>query len=380
MAAPWSRRGAVLGRVDVLDPRVVLWGFCAVRVLMWLLAPGSFEPRLWWRLVPLALAALTYRYPLVCGLGTALVTAAMELAQAHGVPVGWEICLGPVACLVILRRRALAMVTVILSMTTVGFEILGIAPWLGGRGEILRRVIGEYGRWLPLFLFAWVIGELVARARQTRSDATAKALADQRRGIAADVHDLVAHDLALISMLAEHARLQPDESAQDVQRILLTSRRANARLRSMIGLLREDAPQLSPTGRDSLAAVLDEGVSRLQRSGWLVNIATDSDLADLPAPVSDAAAKIVREALNNATRHAGAHELTVAIDRSPSTLTVAVSNPLLGHPSTGTFGFGLTGMTERARALGGRLTAGPNGSTWIVRTDLPTDQVLRQDS
>ncbi len=96
----------------------------------------------------------------------------------------------------------------------------------------------------------------------------------------------------------------------------------------------------------------------------------DSDLDTLPATVGLAAYRILQEALTNAAKHAPRARVTVRVVVDQGALLLDVDSS--GRPGRGT-GFGLLGMRERARSLGGRCEAGPGGPGWRVHAEIPLD-------
>ncbi len=194
-----------------------------------------------------------------------------------------------------------------------------------------------------------------------------RAVQDERARMARDLHDVVAGHLSAVAIHAEAALAAAPDATRD--RAALTAVRTGSldalgEMRSMILVLRE--------GADADAATAPAGLARV---GDLdVDVVGDVP-AGLPAAVDHAAFRILQEAATNARKH-GATRASVRCDVADDALVLVVENDLPLAP-TGpvapplTSSTGLQTMRERAAALDGTLTAGPEASTWRVRARLP---------
>jgi signal transduction histidine kinase len=140
---------------------------------------------------------------------------------------------------------------------------------------------------------------------------------------------------------------------------------------SLVTALRGDDAQ--PTAPTPGIADLDGLVGTARATGLTVTTAVHGEPRVLPSVIDVAAARIVQESLTNVVRHSTAQNATVTVDYGPDALTVAVDDdgrPLNASPSSG--GSGITGMRERARALGGDLSVRRQpGGGFSVRATLP---------
>lgn len=178
---------------------------------------------------------------------------------------------------------------------------------------------------------------------------------EERLRIARDVHDVVAHSLAMINVQAgvgaHVADRRPEEAKQALLAIKEASHNALVDLRATLGVLRSGevrapAPSLSR---------MDELLAPTRNAGITVEVSGEP--GELPAPVDSAAYRILQEALTNTVRHAtGVSTVKVAFERGTTEVTVVVSDD--GNAPEGQPGNGLRGMRERATALGGSLDAG----------------------
>ncbi|MFI6503041.1 sensor histidine kinase [Nonomuraea typhae] len=218
------------------------------------------------------------------------------------------------------------------------------------------------------------------RARESARLAVAQVRADQlaeRERIAREVHDIVAHHVGAMVLRASAARYAaPDGPVADaLTDIRETGHQALEDLRGLLDLLRD--PDRQPDLPADPAEVVRESAERVAAAGLVVKLDVDpaAEQASLVARAS--AARIVQEGLTNVLKHAGPGtrvnvRLTPA--RTPGGLSVEVRNgppPTVREPLPSS-GQGLAGMRERVRALGGALTAGPDGEGgWLLSATLP---------
>lgn len=227
---------------------------------------------------------------------------------------------------------------------------------------------------------SWTIGALVrtaVRARENREAqqrAEAEAIAEQERvRIARDMHDVVAHSLAVVVAQADGARYaaasDPAVATAALATISGTARSALSDVRLLLGQLRHrqgDGPQ--PTLAD-----LEELYTHVRAAG--VRLRVDVDPAppgEPPAAVQLAVYRILQEALTNALRHgASGGPVDVRLAWLPDRVELVVRNPLPPGPPTPKAGHGLIGMRERAQLTGGRLDAAGESGEFVVRAEIP---------
>jgi len=234
-------------------------------------------------------------------------------------------------------------------------------------------------------LFAWTLGLLVSLVLAARDRARAATRARQeiaaeqeRTRIARDMHDVVAHSLAVVVAQADGARYagrtDPTTMETALATISTTAREALSDVRVLLGQLRHsqgDAPQ--PTLGD-----LDRLVDSLRSSGLRVREEVTGDPVELGTGSQLAAYRIVQESLTNALRH-GDPEGTVDLRLGwrADGLALRVANRMPERPVRGIPGHGLAGMTERAALVGGRLEAGERDGDFVVEAWLPAHPVAR---
>ncbi|MFJ7212583.1 sensor histidine kinase [Amycolatopsis sp. NPDC098790] len=253
-----------------------------------------------------------------------------------------------------------------------GAALLVVAAMAGvAVGEVGSRT----GRHVDNFAFFLMTGWFVAlvaggavahyRAEAERTkEAEARARAtDERLRIARELHDALGHHLSLINVQAGAAlhRRDPAQAEEALGTIKDASKTALQELRATLGMLRQAEPSLSRV------AELAESVGA---SGLTVRTEIDGVARDLPPDVEHAAFRVVQEALTNVAKHAGANTVVVRLGYGADVLSVQVDDD--GRGGDAPPGTGIRGMAERARALGGELTAAPReGGGYRVRARLP---------
>lgn len=202
------------------------------------------------------------------------------------------------------------------------------------------------------------------RIIRNREEAARRRAGEERLRIARELHDVLGHNISLISVQAGVALhlidQQPEQARLALAVIKDASKDALRELRLVLDVLRQvnEQPPRSPS--PGLAS-LSELVSRAEEAGLLVHTEVSGDLTELPASVDLAAFRIVQEALTNVLRHSGQTTSSVQVNCNEQELTVRIDNEA-GRESfrdPGRQGQGILGMQERATALGGLVEAGP---------------------
>lgn len=209
------------------------------------------------------------------------------------------------------------------------------------------------------------LAEVRARARlaeESQQEQARRRIAEERLRIAREMHDVMGHSLAVVTLqagVAEHLlETRPEEARQAIAAIRQVSRKALGELRYELAMLRgesRDGPSRAPTpGLRDLGGL----VASVREAG--LDVRLDAEVPEgVPAIVSAAAYRIVQEALTNVARHAGPRAAaTVRVAAAEDGLVVEVADDGRGMPPGTPEGTGLKGMRERAEALGGTLGTG----------------------
>ncbi|TDB73152.1 sensor histidine kinase [Actinomadura sp. KC216] len=244
------------------------------------------------------------------------------------------------------------------------------------------------------FVTAWALVVLVTselvRTRAQRAAETARTRAEEERRqaseerlrMARELHDVLAHNISMINVQAGVALHLMDENPEQARTALAAikeaSKEALTEMRGVIGALRaqgETAPRTPTAGLGGL----DDLLARARSAGLRVDAEITGDRRPLHAGTDLAAFRIVQESLTNVSRHAGPGPVTarVRIAYGETEIVVQVDDDgqgvsLLDDP--GGSGSGISGMRERAAALGGSFEAGPRpGGGYRVRATLPLE-------
>ncbi|MFJ3755777.1 sensor histidine kinase [Streptomyces sp. NPDC090080] len=235
------------------------------------------------------------------------------------------------------------------------------------------------------------IRERAERAERTREEEARRRVAEERLRIARDLHDVVAHHIALVNVqagVAAHVMdKRPDQAKEALAHVREASRSALNELRATVGLLRQSGDPEAPTEPAPGLHRLEELADTFRNAGLRVEVARADQGTTLPAAVDLAAYRIIQEALTNVRKHAGPEakaEVSVVRVGPHIEVTVLDDGPGEGAESAATEGggHGLLGMRERVTALRGTLTTGPRyGGGFRVHAILPvkTDADDRTD-
>lgn len=270
---------------------------------------------------------------------------------------------------------------------------------VGAAGALLctAKTATAYGAlpagWLTLFLAVlallaavggtWTMGVLQFERRRRRaeeaSETAERAVTEERQRIARDMHDIVAHSLAVIVRQAEGGAAivgrSPSRAADALSTIATTAREALTDMRGTLEVLRDGAPR--ETSQPSLADI-PALVDRVRASGVDVRLVDDgSSGAGLTPGATMAIHRLVQEALTNSVKHSGTGQVvTVRIAHTPRSSAVTVTDDG-GHdprrsPVPGA-GVGLSGVRDRVQAVGGTFEAGPLGNGFRVHAEFLAD-------
>jgi signal transduction histidine kinase len=222
---------------------------------------------------------------------------------------------------------------------------------------------------------------MLAETQRTREAETAAAALAERARIARDIHDVLAHSLAAVSVNLQAAEglliagtLPADNpelarAIECVGRAGSLTREGLAAARRAVLALRDEAAPLP----DRLSSLADEYRAVGDSA---VDFAVMGEPRTLPEQISLTVYRTAQEALTNARKHAPGQPVTLRLGFEPAEVTVSVVNPLPLVPARGPLatagaGYGLTGLRERAALVGGTLEAGPAADDWRVCLRIP---------
>ncbi|MFI6156297.1 sensor histidine kinase [Kitasatospora sp. NPDC051170] len=217
----------------------------------------------------------------------------------------------------------------------------------------------------------------LAANRQLLAD---RAVADERRRIARELHDIVAHHITTMQLMAGGARAnlgRPEVVRDSLVTLESSGRLALREMRQLLTVLRADddepehAPPAPQPGAEDVQRLVDESCL----AGLPTELTVDGPRQPLPPTVGLTVFRIVQEGLTNARKYAGSARADVRLAYHPDRVTVEVRDDGGGSPApepTGRAGYGLVGMRERVALHGGTLEAGPRpGGGFTVLAELP---------
>ncbi|SMO32815.1 sensor histidine kinase [Propioniciclava tarda] len=225
--------------------------------------------------------------------------------------------------------------------------------------------------------------ERFARAAREREQQARLAEASTRAQIARELHDVVAHSLAIMIVQAEggraSARKNPDAAAQALDTIAGVGRESLTEMRRIVGVLRG-----ATDGADLAPAPTLAGLAELvQRTSDRVTLVTSGTPSGLSPALELTVYRVVQEALTNVLKHTGpdAHARVDLAYESTRVVVEITDDGRPGATASEPGGNGLRGMRERVAAMGGVLTAGPrlDADGFRVRAEIPVNATLREE-
>ncbi|WP_239066049.1 sensor histidine kinase [Microbacterium hibisci] len=270
--------------------------------------------------------------------------------------------------------------------------LLGLVPIAAMLGAHALGYFGAVGIETAGALFlvffvgsTWTAGRIVRHralslqsTRDSSAQRAAEAAASERRRIARELHDIVAHSLSIVALQAAAAEQfverDPARARTHLQLTRRTAQGALDEMRHLLEVLREDEASYVP--QPGLSALPDL-IAETEAAGHRCTLMTDAATDGLPDGLALAVYRIVQESLTNVRKHAPGAEVEVGVTAGAGELEVRVEN---GPPtrslaaSVAGGGNGLPGMSERARLYGGRLESGPTpAGGWRVRAIIPVE-------
>ncbi len=251
-----------------------------------------------------------------------------------------------------------------------------VAVWLAPDAGI------AWTPWVSANVFTFSMGRLlgrqqllIAQLERAREALAEQAVAEERRRIARELHDLAGHTLAAMLLHVTGARhvlrRNPDEADRALVDAETVGRSSLDQIRATVATLRTSERGTDPptAGVDDLMAL----VQGYRQAGLLIEARLDGAPVTLGAATGTALHRIAREALANVARHAPRNsvDLTLEVEAHGVHLVVADHGVAGSPPDPNAGRFGLVGMGERARALGGHVEARPTPDGWRVDAHLP---------
>ncbi len=376
----WRRWRADLARPEVPTSRDAL-GFLVGTAVVIVVAAQVTDPGTALDLIVLAPAVLAFvlrglvpRLPAEVFAVMVIVPVAMAVGRDGGVEGAFFL----IVMMVFNTASHLGSLTRALMITGAAAAV----PWL-----VAEQFAPESGiAWEPwvlanVFIFTlgravYGQGRLIEQLEQARRALADQEVAEERRRIARELHDLAGHTLAAMLLHVTGARHVLRRDLAEAERALIDAetvgRASLDQIRATVASLRADERGTDPAlaGVADIVALVDE----YRRAGLVVELTVDESAAALTGPVGVAVHRVAREGLANVARHAAGNRVELRVDRDGDgvRLLVADHGRPAPPPDPQALHFGLVGMAERARSLGGRFDAGPTADGWRLEARFPT--------
>ena len=219
--------------------------------------------------------------------------------------------------------------------------------------------------------FAFARGSRLERELEERAEQERQAVLAERRWIAGELHDSIAHHLTVVALHVQ--MLEDPETSNDSQEaIRVAARKAMTDLRFVIELA-DDGPQSSSVQTGDLAAAIDEAQGEFESAGH--SVAREGDPRDerIPRAVEIVLARIVRESATNILKYAGPGEVQIdlAVDDEVAHLTLRSPLPTTPRRELSSSRTGLGRMAERVMGASGEFSADEIDGFWVVSARLP---------
>ena len=325
----------------------------------------------------LAAAGMRRRYPVMAALSALLASAVVMLAPGTSIPV-WVIAQVCIFSLALRKEGPLSVALPVLHGLTLyvaGLTVLGLAPldpalfslpvWTAAAASA-----GYALRSQKATIFA--LQEMVRASAAAKDSEIRRTLGEERIRIARDLHDAVAHNIAVINVHAGAAekalatdRTRAEESLEQVRS---ASRTVLREMQDILLVLRSPG---QPDDMGPLPSV--EGIPALLDTGRDLGLVIDArveNLSGLDAAVEAAVYRVVQEALTNAHRH-GSGRATVILEATQNSVVLTVTNPISPRRNSEGGGHGLIGMRERVESAGGQLRLAEAAGEFTVHVILP---------
>jgi signal transduction histidine kinase len=251
----------------------------------------------------------------------------------------------------------------------------------------LPEIVATY----VIFAAAWILGDRIGARRtylrgleeravqheREREEHARRAAAEEQTRIARELHDIITHNVSVMTVQAAAARdvfdSQPSRAREALASIESTGREALTELRRLLGRVQTGDGSFTPLPG---LARLEELIAQVRAAGLKVELNVEGDPQELPAGVDLSAYRIVQEALTNTLKHAHASRATVRIRYAGDAIEVEVVDDGRGRgANAGERGHGIIGMRERAALFGGQLRAGPApGRGFSVYARIPLEE------
>ena len=361
-------RGEKLTAIERIVVLVIVSITIAADIIGFISTPGVNPVALIVSIACTAAFALYLWNPLIatCALGAVFATSFLVGTESQ------VLTAGAVAAGLVMR---LGWTSLILSYT--GAFLIASAVVANGDADtdvnvglflVFATVAGAVGFALRL---AFARGSRLERELEARAEQERQAVLAERRWIAGELHDSIAHHLTVVALHVQMLE-DPQTSSDSQEAIRVAARKAMTDLRFVIELA-DDAPQSSSVQSGDLAAAIDEAAEEFQAAGHTVVREGDPQDERIPRAVEIVLARITRESATNILKYAGPGEvqISLAVDDEVALLTLRSPLPTTPRRELSSSRTGLGRMAERVMGASGEFSAGEVDGSWVVSARLP---------
>jgi signal transduction histidine kinase len=367
----------------------VLWDLIIATVVATLAA--QYRDLSWWDVsvgVAMAAALIARRFAPIRVFALVTALALVQMAVAEAVPAAYDVALLVAMTAVVVHSPSRPAVFGSGAVVALGVVVVTLVradqEWPGSLLDYpyLAEQAAALGGCAGLWLFAYVFRtnrERAATAEREQDHLARLAAADERAFIARELHDVVAHSLAVMIAQADGASYVVDtdtgQAKEAMRTVAATGREALDDMHRIVAVLRDAGDDDPRDRRRHGLARFDALVERARTAGLGVEVRIDGEFERLPAAVELTVFRLVQESLTNALRHSGTGtkvQVTLAVEAQRAVLEVDDDGAGPAAATGGGGGNGLLGMRERVAVHGGEVTAGPGpGAGWRVRATVP---------
>lgn len=329
-----------------------------------------------------AAAFLASRYPRTVLVFSLSLVAALRGSDLVGSGWVWPATAAFVAVVLAGRLRFAAVAGGVALLYGAGWDGFVMqeqhsADWtlahVGGDALWLAAVLAATTAYLSTRRWQHEMSLRLARDQHENELESRRRRAEERVGIARDLHDVVSHTLAVVGVHLNVALdafdTDPEEARSSLRLAQDVRGQAMSDLKSLVDVLREGGAPAIAEPADGLDG-LERLAEQVRAAGLTVSVNEFGERSHVPAAVATAIYRVVQESLTNTVRHASASRVSVTLRYAPASVVVDVQDD--GEaPDPVIDGNGIAGMRERVAALGGALTAGAVRSGFGVRATIP---------
>lgn len=301
-----------------------------------------------------------------------VVTLLVPFLDPHFYGLSLYVCLLPALTAIRRDRFSLAIVLSVISF--------GVGIWAQLWSLDPQEQVGELGMaifgWVIVQLLVWGAGLAIRSADRAAAARVESRFRAQQAELAAELHDSVCKDLALLSRYADLALEKGGADIEDLERIAARAKIANQALREATRLLASDGvvASMEPI---TIKAALAAGARELRKAGFTVEDVQQGPI-EFPSELDLVAGRILAEALHNVGRYGSTREpCLIVIEQTPETLDIAVINATDGREGQWQdAGLGIPGMQARAAVVGGKVQSRRVRDSWVCEASLPLTRAV----